>query len=88
MKGISMASERQRLVELALESLRRKKEDIDAEIEQLQRLLKGSRSAGVTQKKSSAKGKTSSLTRSERERRSRRTKEYWKNWRERNKGHQ
>jgi hypothetical protein len=81
-----MASERQRLVELALESLRRKKVEIDAEIDQLQRLLRGSRSALVTPKKPSATGTRSSLTRSERERRSRLMKEYWKNWRKRNKG--
>jgi hypothetical protein len=80
-----MASERQRLVELALESLRRKKEEIDAEMKQLQSLLKGSRSARTVQRKPLAKERVSSLTSSERERRSRRMKGYWKNWRKRNK---
>ena len=67
-----MASERQRLVELALESLRRKKEEIDADIERLQRLLKGPRSVRTMRKQPSAEGKTSTRTRSVRERRSRR----------------
>jgi len=79
-----MTSERRRLGELALESLRRKKQEIDAEMKRLQSLLKGSRSVRTEQERPFAKKKVSSLTPSERTRRSRRMKEYWKNWRKRN----
>jgi hypothetical protein len=80
-----MASERHRLVELALESLERKKEAIDAEIEHLQRLLTGGRTGSAGRKPSPAGGKRTRNAESERQRKSERMKLYWANWRKRNK---
>jgi hypothetical protein len=80
-----MASERQRLVELALESLERKKKAIDEEIEHLQRLLKGGRTGSAGRKSSQAGGKQTRYAESERQQRSERMKLYWVNWRKRNK---
>jgi cell division septum initiation protein DivIVA len=89
-----MASERQRLIELALESLQNKKKEIDAEIEELTRELRGGRGRrAVTPAAASkapavgrARRKRSRFTKEERLRRSRRMKAYWENWRKQKKG--
>jgi hypothetical protein len=85
-----MPSERQRILELALESLHSKKKQIDDEIADLIRELKRGRapkstlSAGGTApvaKKAVTKRKRSRFSREERERRSARMKAYWDKWR-------
>jgi hypothetical protein len=81
-----MASERQRLVELALESLQRQKKEIDAEIEQFRRLLKHPRAAAVARKAPAGGGKRPRYTKSEREQRSRQMKATWENRRKQDKG--
>jgi len=84
-----MASERQRLLELALESLRNKKKQIDDEIETLTRQLRGgrvSKAPALTRKFApTSKRKRPRFTEEERLRRSERMKAYWENYRK-NKG--
>ena len=87
-----MASERQRLVELALESLQDKKRQIDQEFETLTREMRGRRgkvtAAAPAPAKKPAVAKTkkrSRYTREERLRRSQRMKAYWENRRKQQK---
>ena len=87
-----MASERQRLIELALESLHNKKKQIDGEIEELTRELRGGRgrravaAAAVRKAVGRPKRKRSRFTKEERLRRSQRMKAYWENWRKQKRG--
>jgi hypothetical protein len=84
-----MVSERQRLLELALESLENKRKQIDEEIAGITRELRGGsgKRAAVavrTAKPAAAegrKGRGSRFSREERLRRSQRMKAYWDNWR-------
>jgi hypothetical protein len=85
-----MPSERQRILELALESLHNKKKQIDDEIAELTRELrrgaapKGTLSAGGTApvaRKAIRHRKRSRFSNEERERRSARMKAYWDKWR-------
>jgi hypothetical protein len=80
-----MASERQRLIELALESLWNRKKEIDKEIENLTRELGGRRGRGVAithgTKVAVTPKKRARFTKEERLRRSRRMKAYWDRWR-------
>ena len=85
-----MPTERQRILELALESLHNKKKQLDDEIAELTRELQGSRvskstlSAGraaPVARKAVRKQKRSRFSKEERERRSARMKAYWDKWR-------
>jgi cell division septum initiation protein DivIVA len=86
-----MPSERQRILELALESLHNKKKQIDDEIAELTRELQRGRSlkstlsaggaAAIAKKAVAKRRKRSRFTREERERRSARMKSYWDKWR-------
>ena len=75
-----MASERERLLELALESLLRRQKEIDAEIEMVSAQLK---KPGKVQKARPAKAAKprAHFSKEERLRRSKRMKQYWDNWR-------
>jgi hypothetical protein len=84
-----MASDRQRLLELALESLENKRRDLDLEIAELTRQLRGGRgkspsspkAAKVTPAAQGGKKKHVRFTKEERGRRSARMTAYWDNWR-------
>jgi hypothetical protein len=86
-----MLSDRQRLLELALESLQNKKRQLDVEIVEITRELQGgaaktarisARDSGIALIKKRAR-----FSKEERFRRSQRMKAYWDNWR-RKKGRQ
>ena len=87
-----MASERQRLIELALESLQNKKKQIDKEIAELSRELRSGGGRRAVSPAEAPKGvgrprrKHSRFTREERLRRSQRMKAYWEKWRKQKKG--
>ncbi len=83
-----MASERQRLVELALESLQNKKRQIDEEIAALTRELHrgGRRTKAPATEVRAASKRRSTFSKEERNRRSARMKTYWENWRKHHKG--
>ena len=79
-----MPSDRQRILELALESLQNRKKQLDAEIAEITRELRGGAArAGRISAKSrgtaSAK-KRPRFSKEERLRRSKRMKAYWDNW--------
>ena len=83
-----MASERQRLIELALESLWNRKKEIDQEIADLTRELGGRRrrmvtvsAPAITAAHAVKPKRRSRFTKEERLRRSQRMKAYWDNWR-------
>ncbi len=86
-KDILMLSDRHRILELALESLENKKKQLDAEIAEITRQLKGGAAAKV---RTTAEGtspaakpgkKRSRFSKEERLRRSQRMKAYWDNYR-------
>ena len=82
-----MATERQRLLVLALETLENKKIQIEADIAELTRELRGvtaqlakpARTNALSTAKPKRRHRT--LSDDERQRRSRRMKAYWENWR-------
>ena len=80
-----MPSDRQRILELALESLQNRRKQLDAEIAEITRELRGgtSKSARVPAKsrKAVSAKKQPKFSREERLRRSKRMKAYWDNWR-------
>ena len=84
-----MASDRQRLLELALESLENKRKEIDAEIAELTRQLRGASgkktstgpSARGAAVKKGAKRRRVRFSKEERLRRGARMKAYWETWR-------
>jgi hypothetical protein len=82
-----MLNDRNRLLELALESLEGKKKQIDEEIAEVTRELRGKRGVKGTFPKAKngaqvrAPKKRARFSRKERLRRSQRMKEYWENWR-------
>ena len=84
-----MPSERQRLLELALETLESKKKQIDAEIAEIQSELRGGRARRVrgpgislgAVTTSRRRRKRSRFSKDERLKRSQRMKAYWENWR-------
>jgi hypothetical protein len=86
-KDILMATERQRLLVLALETLENKKIQIEADIAELTRELRGvtaqlakpARTNALSTAKPKRRHRT--LSDDERQRRSRRMKAYWENWR-------
>ena len=77
-----MTPERQRLLELAMESLVIKKKQIDDEIalltHEMRAVKKGRPKVAV---KKAAPKKRSRFTKAERSKRSKRMKAYWENWR-------
>jgi hypothetical protein len=80
-----MAGDRNRILELALESLENKKKLLDAEIAEITRELKG---GAAKQDRSATRGagtvssrKRPRFSKEEKLRRSQRMKEYWENWR-------
>lgn len=80
-----MLNDRRRLLELALESLQNRKKQLDAEIAEITRELRGgttktTRVSANSAKTASAK-KRSRFTKEERLRRSKRMTAYWENWR-------
>jgi len=86
-----MINDRRRILELALESLELKKKEIDNEIAEIKSELHGKtvskKPLPKKQKKSSVKkavSKKGRFTEEEKLRRSKRMKEYWKNWRKNN----
>lgn len=86
-----MLNDRQRILELALESLELKKEQIEEEIAQINSELRRkpvSRKPVLKTKKKAAPAKAAAkrtrFTKEERLRRSQRMKEYWDNWRKKN----
>jgi hypothetical protein len=86
-KEIQMLSDRQRILELALESLENKKKQIDEEIAALARELRGkpakaARPAAPSPRAGKApRRKRTRFSKEERLRRSQRMKAYWDNWR-------
>lgn len=80
-----MPSDRNRILELALESLENKKRQLDAEIAEITRELKGG--AGKQGRPASqetaavSSRKRPRFSKEEKLRRSQRMKEYWENWR-------
>jgi hypothetical protein len=84
-RGIHMASDRRRILELALESLENKKKQLDAEIAEISKEL---RSGAVKQAHPTVRNPTAASSRKrtrfskeEKLRRSQRMKAYWDNWR-------
>jgi hypothetical protein len=88
-----MPTNRQRILELALESLELKKKQIEEEIASINDELKGKSvskkpAPKVTKEAAPVKtaAKRSRFTKDERLRRSQRMKEYWENWRKKKAG--
>jgi len=83
-----MLNDRVRILELALESLENKKKQIEEEIAEIVRELRGkpalkaslSKSQGAAAQLGTTR-KRSRFSKEERLRRSQRMKEYWENWR-------
>ena len=80
-----MPSDRQRILELALESLQNRKKQLDAEIAEITRELRGGPAKAARASAKSAgtapARKRSRFTKEERLRRSKRMTAYWENWR-------
>jgi len=80
-------SDRNRLLELALESLENKKKQIDQEIDEITRELKGQSPGRVFTRRqdgaasAAAARKRPRFSKEERMRRSQRMRAYWENWR-------
>jgi uncharacterized protein (UPF0335 family) len=90
-KGIAMPSDRTRILELALESLENKRKQLDAEIAEITRELKGSgskqaRSAARKTVSAASSRKRPRFSKEEKLRRSQRMKEYWETWRKKKGG--
>lgn len=86
-----MMSDRRRLLELALESLENKKKQIDLEIAEIARELRGGAAKGIAIS-AQAPGagsarKRTRFSKEERIRRSQRMKAYWDNWRKKKTSH-
>jgi hypothetical protein len=84
-KGIYMVSDRRRILELALESLENKKNQLDAEIAEISRQLRsGTVKQAPPRAQNPAKASSKRISRFSKEeklRRSQRMKAYWDNWR-------
>jgi hypothetical protein len=83
-----MASDRRRILELALESLENKKKQLDAEIAEISRELRGGAAkqapSAVQNPAAASSRKRSRFSKEEKLRRSQRMKAYWDNWRKKN----
>ncbi|HTY64056.1 MAG TPA: hypothetical protein VMG30_17540 [Acidobacteriota bacterium] len=76
-----MPSDRRRILELALETLERKKKQLDVEIADITRELRGDPAKKDRAPAKNAKAKRARFSKEERVRRSQRMKAYWDNWR-------
>ena len=79
-----MLSDRRRILELALESLENKKKQLDQEMAEIARELRGGAKAAPILDRGAGGGplrKRSRFSKEERIRRSQRMKAYWDNWR-------
>jgi hypothetical protein len=80
-----MPSDRRRILELALESLENKKKQLDAEIDEITRELRGGIakqvSISIRRPIADSPKKRVRFSKEERLRRSQRMKAYWDNWR-------
>jgi hypothetical protein len=78
-----MLSNRPRILELALESLENRKKQIDQEIADITRELRGAAPSAKTPQgaKPATFGKQSRFSKEERLRRAERMRAYWENWR-------
>lgn len=81
-----MPSDRQRILELALETLQEQRKRLDEEIAEITRELRGKRPARGPARSTPAASarsteKRSQFSKEERRRRSERMKAYWDNWR-------
>jgi len=76
-----MPSDRHRILELALESLENKKKQLDQEIAEITRELRGASAKKTAPATKGAAKKRARFTKEEKARRSKRMKAYWDNWR-------
>jgi hypothetical protein len=80
-----MVSDRRRILQLAMESLENKKKQLDAEIAEIARELRGGAAAPrplpATGARARSAKKRSRFSKEERLRRSQRMKAYWDSWR-------
>jgi hypothetical protein len=76
-----MVSDRRRILELALETLESKKKQLDMEIAEITRELRGKPARKDRASGEGTKVKRSSFSKEERLKRSQRMKVYWDNWR-------
>ena len=76
-----MLSDRQRILELALESLQNRKKQLDSEISVITRELRGGGGKSAKSAAAASAKKRSRFSREERLRRSKRMTAYWENWR-------
>jgi len=83
-----MPSDRNRILQLALESLQEKKRQIDAEIAEITRELRGKGKVAAKKASPTAAKRKSQFSKEERRRRSQRMKAYWDNWRKKKKSSQ
>jgi hypothetical protein len=79
-KDTYMLSDRRRILELALETLENKKKQLDLEIAEITRELRGETARKVRATGGGSKPKRAQFSKQERLRRSQRMKEYWDNW--------
>jgi len=79
-----MPGEQKRLLELALETLVNKRRELDAEIEQITRQLRGTRGRKAAPARTEGRRKPR-FSKQERLRRAKRMKAYWENWRKQKK---
>ena len=79
-----MPSEHRRLLELALESLMNRKKELDAEIGEITRQLRGPCGRKAAPAMAGAR-KRPRFSKEERLRRAKRMKAYWENWRKQKK---
>ncbi|MBN1568368.1 MAG: hypothetical protein JXA73_11020 [Acidobacteria bacterium] len=79
-KDMRMPSDRRRILELALESLENKKKQLEAEIADVTRELRGKPDKKELQTTKAPVLKRARFSKEERLRRSQRMKAYWENW--------
>jgi hypothetical protein len=82
-KEFHMLSDRRRILELALESLENKKRQLDQEIADIARELRGgtAKATSIFVQRAGSTRRRSRFSKEERLRRSQRMKAYWENWR-------
>jgi hypothetical protein len=80
-KDTHMLSDRRRILELALETLESKKKQLDVEIAEITRELRGGTARKGRASGNGAGVKRAQFSKDERIRRSQRMKAYWDNWR-------
>jgi hypothetical protein len=83
-KDIYMPSDRNRILELALESLHNKKQQLEEEIAEITRELRGAPTKKTAPAIEGSAKKRARFTKEERARRSQRMKAYWDNYRKKN----